>query len=253
MNQVDSVAEDIVRQYQPQLLSVKCPLTIIGDGNCMYRAISCALTGTENFYILLRLLVAIELISHREFYDVSDFFNDFHVLTGNFSQIVHDAVVIARPETITVPAIDLIDSSFQSDVSASDNKAIDNFSKDLCGTLANNKFMDIEILVNNLTNARDCPDNIPQGPKENVFFLVNNSENIKRKDNNKRSAFSDDFGFWESNKGTSPKSHYLRNADGTLTMLYKRDGVFCTRKKSKGSVLFCVMSPQPTDLHSFSE
>ena len=38
--------------------------------------------------------MAIELILHREFNDVSDFFNDFRILTVKFSQIVHDAVVL---------------------------------------------------------------------------------------------------------------------------------------------------------------
>ena len=46
-------------------------LSVLGDGNCMYRALSRGLFGTENHHLHVRLLTALEIIQNRKFYDVS--------------------------------------------------------------------------------------------------------------------------------------------------------------------------------------
>ena len=44
---VDSVSQRIIQIYQPVLLEQYVPLSVSGDGNCFYRAVSRALCGNE--------------------------------------------------------------------------------------------------------------------------------------------------------------------------------------------------------------
>ena len=48
--------------FHPALLGNFYPASVVGDGNCMYRAVSRALRGTENHHVLLRLNTALEII-----------------------------------------------------------------------------------------------------------------------------------------------------------------------------------------------
>jgi len=48
-----------------------CPASVAGDSNCLYRAVSLALFGRESAYYQLLLLTAIEVLMHRDFYDVT--------------------------------------------------------------------------------------------------------------------------------------------------------------------------------------
>ena len=68
----DDVAVVVLRAYQPLVLDVYVPYAVAGDGNCCYRAVSLALYGTEEHHLHIRTLAAIEMLSHRHHYDVSD-------------------------------------------------------------------------------------------------------------------------------------------------------------------------------------
>ena len=57
----------------------------------------------------------------------------------------------------------------------------------------------IELL---LKSESSC-DHIPGGKKENVYFVVNNEVNLKNRDNNGKSDFSEDRGVWNSADGTT--------------------------------------------------
>ena len=57
---VDSVSQRILESYQPVMLQQYIPLSVLGDGNCFYRAVSRSLCGNESMHILLRLRTAIE-------------------------------------------------------------------------------------------------------------------------------------------------------------------------------------------------
>ena len=46
---VDSVSQWIIQMYQPVLLEQYIPLSVLGDGNCFYRAVSGALCGNTHF------------------------------------------------------------------------------------------------------------------------------------------------------------------------------------------------------------
>jgi len=57
----DVTSTIILNSLQPALLQDHVPISISGDGNCMFRALSKALYGTENMHTLLRLLTSLEI------------------------------------------------------------------------------------------------------------------------------------------------------------------------------------------------
>ena len=54
----------------PTTLHEYSPRNVAGDGDCMYRAISLGTFDTEDYHLYLRLATAIEIIVHRQSYDV---------------------------------------------------------------------------------------------------------------------------------------------------------------------------------------
>jgi len=45
------------------------PLAVYGDGNCLFRAVSLGLYGTEERHVELRAKAAIEIATQQEWYD----------------------------------------------------------------------------------------------------------------------------------------------------------------------------------------
>ena len=67
-----TAATALLRSYQPDILDDAIPLSIIGDGNRMFRALSRCLFGGEDSHELIRLLTAIEICECRHHNDTSD-------------------------------------------------------------------------------------------------------------------------------------------------------------------------------------
>ena len=65
----DDVAVNMLQSVNPTLLESHSPRVIYGDGNCLYRAVSLSLYGTQDHHDHLRLLVAIEIAKRRQLYD----------------------------------------------------------------------------------------------------------------------------------------------------------------------------------------
>ena len=61
----------ILTALQPTMLDNYVPLAVVGDGNCLYRAVSQALYGKEDKHTLLRLMTAMEIAVHHPTYDPS--------------------------------------------------------------------------------------------------------------------------------------------------------------------------------------
>ena len=70
----DSVSVAILRMFHGVMLDAYSPRQVVGDGNCLYRAVSLAMYGTESLHIYVRLLTSIELILHADTYNSSDSF-----------------------------------------------------------------------------------------------------------------------------------------------------------------------------------
>ena len=66
---VDHTSLGILQMFQPSMIEEYVPLYVIGDGNCLYRAVSRSLYGDEIQHALLRLNTGLEIISYRKFYD----------------------------------------------------------------------------------------------------------------------------------------------------------------------------------------
>ena len=65
-------AQALLQRTCPSLLTWYRPLSVAGDCNCLYRSVSLSLYGTEQHHVMLRLLTAVEILSHRSMYDLSD-------------------------------------------------------------------------------------------------------------------------------------------------------------------------------------
>jgi len=63
------VSTCLLQRYHSVMQSDFTPLAVYGDGNCLFRAVSLALYGTEERHLELRAKAAIEIAMHREWYD----------------------------------------------------------------------------------------------------------------------------------------------------------------------------------------
>jgi len=91
---IDKVSKRILQKMQPMLLKEYSPRYALPDGNCLYRAISLGLYNTDVYHTYIRLLTSIEMILHREDYDVtSDDYRhtitDSRILTSSYTNLIH--------------------------------------------------------------------------------------------------------------------------------------------------------------------
>lgn len=90
----DDVSVGILKRYQPALLSEYTPLDVDTDGNCFYRSVSRALFGTESSHHHIRLLAALEMVEHRQFYDCDsadyrDLVAELELVSDSYPELVH--------------------------------------------------------------------------------------------------------------------------------------------------------------------
>ena len=85
-SEIDAVSSHILRKCQPLLLNEFKPVAIYGDGNCLFRALSEGIFGTQDHHLCIRLLTALEMIENPEFYD--DTKEKCKILIGNGTSIV---------------------------------------------------------------------------------------------------------------------------------------------------------------------
>ena len=73
----------LLTRTQPAVLRRFVPVAVLGDGNCLFRAVSLAMYGVEHYHIVLRTLTAVEVLRHRIWYDASatDCLNPLRTLT----------------------------------------------------------------------------------------------------------------------------------------------------------------------------
>ena len=91
---------------------------------------------------------------------------------------------------------------------------------------------------------------IPDGVKENVYFVIKNEKHIVTRGRKNRSNFRDDCGVWESGKGSTPKTSYLILPREDLKKIIKKKTLgelYCFEKKTKGKLHYVPLNPQPTD------
>ena len=62
-------AVNLLKRSQPAMLQRWTPLATEGDGNCLFRAVSQAVFGSQEYHSQLRLLACLEVGSHAATYD----------------------------------------------------------------------------------------------------------------------------------------------------------------------------------------
>ena len=67
---IDVVSTKLLQRLDPAKLHTFTPRVIIGEGNCLYTAISLGMDDTQVFHQFLRLTTSIELCMNRPYYDV---------------------------------------------------------------------------------------------------------------------------------------------------------------------------------------
>ncbi|KAL8578090.1 hypothetical protein ACOMHN_055410 [Nucella lapillus] len=98
-------------------------------------------------------------------------------------------------------------------------------SKPLKGTA----FLPAQEVFNELISSKDVCPSIPSGRKEDVYFLVDNSRNLKYK--HRRNYFQDDCGRYDQRSGTTCKSYYILLTSNMLQQLMKDKGLYCKESR----------------------
>ena len=109
-----------------------------------------------------------------------------------------------------------------------------------------NHFLEIEHLFELLRSEQEMMEGIPEGTKENAFYIINNAANLLRRKYYKFSQFIDDCGSWAS--GPTNLTLFVFD-DGILTRVTMKDSLYgttCTKRVTGGRhVVFTALSRQP--------
>ena len=58
----DATSVFALQYFHPALLKSVSPLSVEADGNCLYRSASLSVCGKQDYHVLIRLMVLIELV-----------------------------------------------------------------------------------------------------------------------------------------------------------------------------------------------
>ena len=83
---------------------------------------------------------------------------------------------------------------------------------------------------------------IPHGVKSNVFCLINNEENVRR-----RNACCD-CGVWSTEAGRNTRHPYIRLPAGGYKRVFFRGGVYTNEKVVAPKRTYVIIEPQPNDV-----
>ena len=59
---IDRTSIKVLEYFHPAMARSHVPVSTIGDGNCLFRTVSLAMFGTQNYHQLIRLMTAIEML-----------------------------------------------------------------------------------------------------------------------------------------------------------------------------------------------
>ncbi|GFO08151.1 hypothetical protein PoB_003465600 [Plakobranchus ocellatus] len=93
---------------------------------------------------------------------------------------------------------------------------------------------------------------VPLGRKENVWFLVDNSDNVIRRKGGKKSQYWDDCGAWGNGAKASTPSTLYTKQNGLAIHVVKREGKYCQEKQSSGKKVYKAVEPQPASEDVFT-
>ena len=105
-------------------------------------------------------------------------------------------------------------------------------------------FLGVDVLLDLLSSASlsISLEKVPIGPKDNVYFVVNNEDNIKKRAQFKISQFWNDRRAWKG--GGISKSFYLKG-DGIFISVCFKENKYTMRKKNDNKISLVPLDPQP--------
>ena len=108
--------------------------------------------------------------------------------------------------------------------------------------LSKEKFLDTDNVLELIISSEedDILAETPRGKKENIFFLLDQKENLDRRSRSKKMEFWDDCGTWDS-KSSSTKTTYFVYVEGKLVSVVKKETLYCKEIKKK----FVPLASQP--------
>ena len=129
-----------------------------------------------------------------------------------------------------------------------DDDVDDGDTLDMCtaagGTpLTNGKLMDVRHVLNAIFKSKPLAA-VPPGLKENVYFVVDNSDITTRRNQGNCSQFFDDCGAWNSND-TSPHTLVWMQASGQCPRVVFRNNLYCLMRRVSGEKKPVPIDPQP--------
>ena len=87
---------------------------------------------------------------------------------------------------------------------------------------------------------------IPDGRKENFYYIVSENNNKLRSTTGKSKQYPDDCCVWDSSKGHTVNSYFVVGEDNNVKYLSLRDGLYCTQKTISGRKTYEKIVPQPS-------
>ena len=156
---------------------------------------------------------------------------------------------VFEPAALSVPASDLVQPNFNMECHLTVQEC-DTLPSHV-GRLSSGQFLDNQNLFRVLFEASDemILADIPAGPKNNVFFVVDNTSNVNQRSQSKQCKFPDDCGVWISGAGAaSPRTTYLVEGCSYRKLFVKKiDGerMYCCERRSNGKRVYDPLIPQP--------
>lgn len=106
----------------------------------------------------------------------------------------------------------------------------------------NGRFLDVYSLCELLQNESSVMQSIPKGVKEDVYFVLENSNNISKRMRGEISNFEDDCGVWNS-KVSSTKKTVFHHVDGMFKVIEMKNCKYCTKIMKE----WVPLEPQPLE------
>ncbi|GFN76779.1 hypothetical protein PoB_000328500 [Plakobranchus ocellatus] len=188
-------------------------------------------------------------------YEVDTGVEDDHADNDN-NEIDNNRMDGEEEETIKVTSNPVV--LHDGDETETDDETHD--SNDLMGVcfegkaISRDNFLPVSEVLDLLTGdtLKTVHASVPLGRKENVWFLVDNSDNVIRRKGGKKSQYWDDFGAWGNGaKASTPSILYTRQ-NGLAIHVVKREGKYCQEKQSIGKKVYMAVEPQPASEDDFT-